>query len=298
MITRIPKVGVFCIVGILGSLPAAGFPELPAFQDPPTNDRHPGQLIWADLFTEDVSACTRFYTGLFDWTAETLGTRKDAYTLFRNNGRPVAGVIYRPAGKGETTKGIWIPFFSVNGLDDTLGKLPGLDGQVEVPARDFPKRGSQAIIRDNQGALLGLMQTSQGDPDDFLGDYGDLIWAQLWVRDSDASIGFYREILGFVTTDYDPEKDEIYDHLWSNNGILRASLGTIPESMPEARPNWLGFVRVKDVEAAVSRAVALGGTVYFKPDPEVEQGRVAVIEDPAGAAIVLMEYEPKTEDQP
>lgn len=285
-------------LGCVALAPATfgAFPELPAFQDPPTDIRYPGKLVWADLFTEKTGTCSRFYTSLFGWTEETLGTGTDTYTLFRQNGRPVAGMIHRPASEGSTTKGVWMPYFSVEDLDGALETARRYGGRIEVKAHDFPNRGDQAIIRDNQEALVGLMRTTDGDPDDYLAEYGELIWAQLWVRDPDQSLPFYKAVLGFTEMEGDPEDDNIYDHIWGTDGRLRASLDRIPEVNTKGIPSWFAFVRVENVEETVALALQLGGFLYLKPDPEIKDGGMAVLRDPAGAILVLLEYEPESED--
>ena len=56
------------------------------------------------------------------------------------------------------------------------------------------------------------------------------------------------------------------------------------------RPDWLYFVRVASVTASVARARELGGRVLLDPKPEVLEGRLAVIADPAGAPFGLLEW--------
>jgi predicted enzyme related to lactoylglutathione lyase len=281
---------------LIATITCGAFPELPAFQNPPTDVRYPGKLVWADLFTEKTTTCKTFYTGLFGWTAETLGSGQDAYTLFRKDGRPVAGMIYRPAEKGSSTKGIWLPYFSVEDLTGTLETVRKNGGQIEVKAHKFPDRGEQAIVRDNQEALLGLMRTADGDPDDYLAEYGEWIWVQLWARDPGQSILFYEAVLGFTEMEGNPEDENIYDRIWATNGRYRASLDRIPDSMPNGVPSWFGFVRVENIEETVARVPLLGGLIYLEPDPEIKEGRLAVIRDPAGAIIVVIEYDLETED--
>ena len=165
-----------------------------------------------------------------------------------------------PTGwKGSTTKGVWLPYFSVENLNGVLETVGRSGGRVEVKAHDFPNRGEQAIIRDNQEALLGLMRTTDGDPDDFLADYGELIWAQLWVRDPDQSLPFYKAVLGFTEMEGDPEDENIYDHVWGTDGRYRASLDRIPDSMPNGVPSWFTFVRVESIKDTVAQVELLGG---------------------------------------
>jgi len=283
---------------LIGTIACGAFPELPAFQDPPTDVRYPGKLIWADLFTEEIEASTEFYTALFGWKAETIGSDKESYTVFRLNGRPIAGMIYRPAFDQASSKGTWLPYFSVENLSETLSVVTANGGRIDVAPHDFPNRGEQAIVRDNELALVGLMQTTHGDPDDYLAEYGEWIWGQLWVENPAASIEFYGATLGFVGVAGNPDNSNVYTHAFATGGIYRASLDDLPESRPNARPGWLVFVRVNNIDETLARVRELGGRVFLEPDPEMMDGELAIIEDPAGAGIVLLEYEPPSEDQP
>ena len=56
------------------------------------------------------------------------------------------------------------------------------------------------------------------------------------------------------------------------------------------KPTWLPFVRVRSVGDSLARARGLGGKVLLEPSPGLLEGRVAVIADPTGAAIGLLEW--------
>jgi predicted enzyme related to lactoylglutathione lyase len=56
------------------------------------------------------------------------------------------------------------------------------------------------------------------------------------------------------------------------------------------RPNWLPMLRVADVNAMVTRTVALGGRVILAPRADIRNGTVAIIADPTGAALALQEW--------
>ena len=77
---------VIALLGIASpaSAQSTTFPPLNA---PPTSLQIPGKLIWADLFTTDPEAATKFYCGVFGWTAVTLEQKGRTYTVFSNAGR-------------------------------------------------------------------------------------------------------------------------------------------------------------------------------------------------------------------
>src|SRR5262249_2010569 len=92
----------------------AGAEELPPLCAPPTEEAHPGKLVWADLFTSDPAAAEKFYTALFGWTSATLERpSKHPLIILSNGDRPLAGIALRPRQKEDEVRGRWVGFFSV-----------------------------------------------------------------------------------------------------------------------------------------------------------------------------------------
>src|SRR5262249_51858893 len=56
-----------------------------------------------------------------------------------------------------------------------------------------------------------------------------------------------------------------------------------------APPHWMGSVQVADVNKTVARARELGGNVFVEPTDIPKVGRYAIIADPQGAAISLIQ---------
>jgi predicted enzyme related to lactoylglutathione lyase len=98
------------------------------------------------------------------------------------------------------------------------------------------------------------------------------------VPDLDQGLRFYRDRLG-------------HELLWRNDGIGQAAL-RLPESSTELvlstglsyAPTWL----VASVEQATETFVAAGGRLLAKPT-SIAVGRVAVVADPFGNALVLLD---------
>jgi uncharacterized protein len=65
----------------------------------------------------------------------------------------------------------------------------------------------------------------------------------------------------------------------------------MPDEVPPEAPGafWSVYFAVTDCEAAVQRAVALGGTI-LRPTTEIGTGdKFAVVSDPTGATFQLMQ---------
>ena len=83
------------------------------------------------------------------------------------------------------------------------------------------------------------------------------------------------------------------DYILSSEGIARATIRTIPSDKPAVQPTWLPFVRVLHLDKSVARAKQLGGKVLVSARPDLMNGKVAVIADPTGGAVGLLEWNPQ-----
>jgi predicted enzyme related to lactoylglutathione lyase len=98
------------------------------------------------------------------------------------------------------------------------------------------------------------------------------------VPDLDQGLGFYRDRLG-------------HELLWRNDAIGQAGL-RLPESEAELvlstnleyAVNWL----VRSVSEAIETIVEAGGKVILAPT-QIPVGRLAVVSDPFGNALVLLD---------
>jgi hypothetical protein len=69
----------------------------------------------------------------------------------------------------------------------------------------------------------------------------------------------------------------------------RAGIHTLPDNM-HRHAHWLEFVRVGDLSAAIANATRLGGKILVDPRTDRQGGQIAVVADPGGAPIGLMEW--------
>lgn len=246
----------------------------------------PGKFIWADLVTDDVPVARKFYAQLFGWTFRDAGN----YTIASNDERPLCGMFQRPRPEGQPeARPRWFGYISVPSVERAARAVTQAGGKVLAQPKKFPKRGEQAIFADAEGALFGAVKSSSGDPQDFLPSPGDWIWIQLLSRDGRKAAEFYRELGGYEIIE-NTAANRLSDFVLASKGYARATVRTIPREHEKVRPTWLPFVRVLDVGESVAKAKQLGGKVLIEPKPELSEGKVAVVADPTGAAIGLLEW--------
>lgn len=267
---------------------AAQKAELPPLTDLTDNPRLPGKFIWADLATDDAATARTFYSRLFGWKFRDFG----GYSVAHNDERPLCGIFQQPRPKDRPdAKPRWIGFISVTHIQRAQDAATKAGGRVVVAPGKFPKRGEQAVLADPEGVLFGILRSSAGDPEDFLPEPGDWIWAQLLSRNAPKAASFYKAVAGYDIVE-NTNTNRISDLVLTSRGYARATVRTIPAKLDRIKPHWLPFVRVKSVAESVASAKQLGGKILIEPQPELLQGRVAVVADPTGAAIGLLEWIP------
>jgi len=262
---------------------------LPPLTNLSGSPRLPGKFVWADLVTDDALAAQKFYAALFGWKFYDYG----GYLIGRNDDRPMCGMFQRPRPADPNAKPRWLGYISVPNVERAKGVVTKAGGRVLAPPQKMPKRGEQAVFADGEGALFGVIKSSAGDPEDFLADPGDWIWVQLLSRDGQKAAEFYRQVAGYEIV-ANTVSNKLSDYVLTSEGYARATVRTIRNDDEKVRPLWLLFVRVKNVGESVARTKQLGGKVWIEPKAELFDGKVAVIADPTGAAIGLLEWSPES----
>jgi predicted enzyme related to lactoylglutathione lyase len=115
---------------------------------------------------------------------------------------------------------------------------------------------------------------------------GDFIWYELLTTDADAAQRFYGDVVGWTASDSgQPGMD--YRILDAGDG-LAGGLMQINDQMAGAKPLWLGYVAVPDVNAAVADWTDAGGSVHMPAMDIPDVGRMAMLADPDGVPLYVM----------
>lgn len=277
--TTLLGIGLLAVAPVLRAVEA--LPPLPPLTDPATMVLHPGKFVWADVFSNDVNATRHFYEQLFGWKLRWVSKPPDPYGVFSINGHDVAGLAYRDI-EGEDPYARWVHYLSVADTSQTVKAVEELGGRTLLSS-SVADRGEFAIFSSTNDVLLGVMTSSSGDPEDVQSLEGEWIWRQLYVWDLDDSVSILQAIAPFEAQSAD--ESEYADRLLTSGGYARAGITGLSAGSEEA-PTWIGLVRVADAGAMAARAVQLGGRLLF----EAEEGDMALISDPGGALVGLVEY--------
>ena len=118
---------------------------------------------------------------------------------------------------------------------------------------------------------------------------GTPIWYELLTNDADASIGFYGEVMGWKIHPPQPGDEKKYRTIDSGSGFV-GGLMALTETMKKngAKPMWLVYIGVDDVDATAKKVEAAGGKITMPAFDIPNIGRVAMIADPQGVPLYIM----------
>ena len=117
---------------------------------------------------------------------------------------------------------------------------------------------------------------------------GKFVWYEYMGNDLKAAVDFYTAVVGWSAKDAGMGFDFAYQIL-STGSTMVAGMMDVPEEAKAmgAKPSWMGYIWVEDVDKALPKLTAAGGKVYKAPADIPGVGRFAVVADPDGAAFML-----------
>jgi uncharacterized protein len=110
---------------------------------------------------------------------------------------------------------------------------------------------------------------------------GTFCWVDVGTNDAAGAKAFYGGLFGWEFDDLPTGEKGTYSTCRLNG---RAVAGLYDQA---EEPGWGSHIRAEDVDRATERARALGAWVLVEPFEVPGGGRVAVVRDPAGAAVSL-----------
>ena len=206
------------------------------------------------------------------------------YTLMLAEGTMAAGLMAQPQEAAGTPPG-WVGYVAVADVDASAAQAASLGGTIYVPGQDIPNIGRFAVIADPQGAMLCLFRgTSDALPPSMAP--GRIGWNELMAADMPAIWPFYAAMFGWTRAEAIDMGPMGTYQIFAAGSTNIGGMMTKPPSAPS--PRWLYYIAVSDIDAAMARATAAGGTMRMAP-MEVPGGAwVIQATDPQGATFALV----------
>ncbi|MCW2920632.1 MAG: putative antigen protein [Thermoleophilia bacterium] len=259
----------------------------------------PGHFYFSDVHTTDVEGASAFYGELFGWQYQEIPGVPNRYVTASIDGRrkaAITGLIDEQRAEGVAS--YWFPYLYVTDIDETVGRLDALGGQLVAPIVDVFDFGRMAVAEDPTGAQFGIWQDLQ-EVTTVKDEHGSPFWYELHTSDPDAALAFYRGLVGWASDSMEMGPNMTYhllipeqvDDLQTGSGGLMRMMEGHREAGDPSR--WFTYFNVDDADAAYARAIELGAASQMEPHDIPGVGRSCWVVDPQGAAIALMTPSPR-----
>ena len=114
---------------------------------------------------------------------------------------------------------------------------------------------------------------------------GTFSWVDLTTGDLEAAKGFYGSLLGWDFEDIEIPGGGVYTMCKVGGEYVAA----IPDATNQHPPHWNSYVTVASADEAAAKARKLGANVIEEPFDVMDAGRMALFQDPTGAALCIWE---------
>ena len=250
-----------------------------------------GTPIWYELLTPDHAGSKRFYDAVVGWSIGDRPLGDIDYRMIDTGDGQVGGVM--ALTEAMTTGGArpgWLFYIGVDDVDRAADRLTAAGGAVLMPPVDLPGVGRMAFVADPTGAPFYILRGA-GDAASTAFRHqgtatpGHAVWNELAAPHPAAAIGFYTDLFGWRQEGAMP-MGELGDYQFIHDAT--GAIGAVMPVPPDARPGWLFYSMVPDIDAAAARIVDEGGTIEQDPNEIPGGGFSLVAIDPHGVRFGLV----------
>ncbi|PWR21027.1 VOC family protein [Zavarzinia compransoris] len=248
-----------------------------------------GQFVWYELMTDNLEGALAFYRAVTGWTVAAAGAGGVDYRVLSAGAAMVAGAMAIPDEDGAAgMRPGWTVYVGAGNTDETAAAIAAAGGKVLREPADIPEVGRFAIVADAQGAPFGIIAWSEpGEAPGVDIAPGRIGWHELFAGDEPTIFPFYEQVFGWSKAEgMDMGPMGTYQLFRTRPGEAVGGIMTRTPEIPH--PFWNFYIAVDDIDAALARVTANGGTVVQQP-MEVPGG-VWIIQavDPQGAFFSLV----------
>jgi len=201
---------------------------------------------------------------------------------------------FKRAVKAENGEGVAFGFTewaSKEACEQGMAKMRE-DSRMPPPGSDMPVDGKRLIF----GGFEVLLDTAGARM--MAGEPVNTIWYELMTPDPDAAARFYGDLVGWEIGGGAPGGDMDYRMIAAPGGHVGGVFGLSGEMIAGgARPAWLGYIAVDDVDAMVADIEGAGGSELMPARDVPPAGRIVMVADPQGIPFYIMRPTPP-EDAP
>lgn len=159
----------------------------------------------------------------------------------------------------------------------------------------LPRSGARIVLAALMlmvGSGCAGLDTSRIPPIDTTGTQplpGKVVWHDLLTEDPTAARRFYADLFGWTFRDVSLGRGQSYTVIEHDGRIIGGLVGARRINPDVNVSRWIPVLSIADMDAAMAAVRAGGGTVFQTPLDIPQRGTVAVVADPQGALLTLLE---------
>jgi predicted enzyme related to lactoylglutathione lyase len=247
-----------------------------------------GKFGWYELMTTDTAAAAAFYTAVIGWNTTEVGSPTMPYTTFNLGTFGIAGLMSLPEAAGPTPG--WIGYIHVDNTDAYAAKVVAAGGQIHREPTDVPGMLRFCVVSDPQGAAFVLFTPDPRMPAQpnhpVPPTPGTIGWHELYANDLEPAFDFYSTLFGWTKeTDMDMGPAGIYRIFGDGEKQIG---GMMKKDANVPKPHWGFYFQVAEINAALERIKAAGGTVVHGPHEVPGGSWIGLGIDPQGASFAVV----------
>ncbi len=259
--------------------------------DSPTITAVTSRFVWFDLMSTNRDISLAFFRDLLGWTTSGTGLESGLYLTLSAAGVPFGGAVHMSPEEGHPSH--FIGYVACDDVDDVAARAPGLGGAVAYPPMDIPGVGRFAVLSDPMGAHFSAMTPFPGtsqSPETCV-PLGGVAWNEIVSTDPRRTGQFYERLFGWTCRPpLSPLTAAMADPtVLTHDGKMVAGLSNASHDIQPSA--WLFYFLVEDIDAAVARVPALGGTMVTGIETIPNDCRFAIAHEPTGATFALYQEE-------
>ncbi|MBC7942177.1 MAG: VOC family protein [Chitinophagaceae bacterium] len=118
--------------------------------------------------------------------------------------------------------------------------------------------------------------------------HGAFSWSELITSDPAAAATFYGKLFGWTFDTMPMPQGDYHVVKAADTGV--GGIMAFPPESPPMPPHWGCYVTVNNVDDTLVQCASLGGATLVPATDVPGVGRMAVIKDPQGAVLNVMQY--------
>jgi len=245
---------------------------------------HP-RFSWSELVTTDPVGAKQFYEAVFGWESKDIQAAGGAYTILRRGGVDVAGLYEMSAEQKENdVRAHWLSYISVSDVDAVAERALEMGAFLINAPTDVGPTERISILKDPDGAVLGLQQGGNSARREVNNGPGSACWNEHVASNDEWVLEFYSTLFDWEVSD--AQEPEANRFITQNEEPVA---GVVRPKKEDVAPHWRVYFSVRDLSSVVDSIKERGGVLLEKPEKLSDFGLAAMVADPQGAPFAVVE---------